>query len=156
MSFTIITLDGQSSSNAGGAPIYQTQIIVAGNDPDGLAQPITRDNPLPTAAGYGVSGKPPMADNLVAPLEFSITYQPIAGRPFNVDVVVTNDFDGRVQMFRSFDQGATWSGLTANGVGVASWTTNASETYIETEVGVLYVLQLAERVAGSAQVRISQ
>jgi hypothetical protein len=158
VSFVIITLDGSSVVIGTQPPIGQSQIVVAGNDPSLLAQPVTRDNPLPTGAYYGVSGKPPITHQFQAPAEVSpAAFSPIAGRPFNVTVDFSNDAANcRIRLIRSFDQGATWYALTQNGQPVGEWAADASETFAETEVGVEYALELTTRDAGSVTARISQ
>jgi hypothetical protein len=158
VSFVIITLDGAQIAVGSQPPVGQSQIVVAGNDPTLLPQPVNRDNPLPIGAYYGVSGKPAIGFNFQAPGEVSpVLFAPIAGRPFNVTLDFSGDVDGVVmQLIRSFDNGATWVGLTAEGQPVGSWVADASETFLETEVGVKYALKMVERNAGSVQTRISQ
>lgn len=158
VSFVIITLDGITIAAGSQPPIGQSQIVVAGNDPNLLPQPVNRDNPLPMGNYYGVSGKAAVGHNFQAPAEISPTlFAPIAGRPFNVTLDFSNDADGIVmKLIRSFDNGATWFSLTDNGEPAGQWIADASESFTENEVGVKYALLMVERNAGSVQTRISQ
>lgn len=156
MSFTIITLDGNTDSTAGSPSIGQAQIVVAAQE-GFTPQPVSRDNPLPVSEGFAASGVAPVLHNFnVAPSQSPVALTPLPGRPFNVDLVFTNDCDGVMTLVRSFDGGATWSPLTANGQPVGSWAASASEHFNETEVGVEYALQMTNRTAGSVAARMSQ
>lgn len=157
MSFTIITLDGNTDSTAGSPSIGQAQIVVAAQD-GFTPQPVNRDNPLPVSEGFGASGVDPVLHNFnAAPTQSPAAFTPLAGRPFNVDLVFSNDADGiAMQLVRSFDHGATWSPLTAAGQPVGSWAAGGSEHFQESEVGVQYALQMTARNAGSVTTRISQ
>lgn len=156
MSFQIITLDTSQNVTAFGNPVLATELVL--RDPNGgPAQPISNSHPVPAAPVYGVSGIPAIAHNFVAPNEYGPQFAPIAGRPFNVDLVFSNDADARMRLLRSFDQGATWSGLTdGTGNPLADFGASASCHFCETETGVIYCLQMSVRNAGSVQSRISQ
>lgn len=154
MAFTIITLDGSQSSTAGQPPVGQSVIVVAGNDPNLQPQPVNRDNPFPAGLYYGNSGKQPV-EMLMAAVVQTAAFEPIPGRPFNIDLLASNDFAGRVQLVRSFDDGDTWNVVTDGGQPL-DWGGSVSERAVETEVGVQYALNMTERTAGSVAARISQ
>ncbi len=56
---------------------------------------------------------------------------------------------------RSFDGGTTLLPLTANGIPLYSWTSPASESFEDDEVGVQYFLVCTDYVSGTINYRIS-
>jgi hypothetical protein len=89
------------------------------------------------------------------------TFVPAAGRTFNVAVWATggiapgSSLSGTVYLARSIDGGTTFLPLTANGSQLESFTTVASETWSESQVGVPYEL-VCSSVTGTINYRFSQ
>lgn len=71
----------------------------------------------------------------------SQTFNPPSGYPFRAfNVTISGTFVATVKLERSFNQGATWHGLTAAGTPIYVWTAPGSESVEENESGVQYRL----------------
>lgn len=158
VAFAIITLDGeQIVPGSGGVPWIASQLFLA--DPNGgPSAAVSRDNPLPTQTYFGPSGVVPVGHIFNAPNEQNCIFAPLAGRPFNLNLIFSEDAAGcRMQLLRSFDQGATWNALTDDkGDPLADFGASASCHFLETESGIRYSLQMTARDAGSVDARLSQ
>ena len=104
--------------------------------------------------GMADSGKTPVANTFTATGQSS-SFEPLAGRPFNVSAWGT--FVGTVKLERSFDAGVTWLDCSRDSAGTtASFTAPFSVVVEEPEAGVLYRLNCAAYTSGTVSYRISQ
>lgn len=77
----------------------------------------------------------------------------------NINITLTGTGVASIQLEKSFDTGATWSGIFAGGTQLYQWSytgTNLSETAGETEKGVLYRLNCTAYTSGTINYRLSQ
>lgn len=82
---------------------------------------------------------------------------PIPGKGFNI--LLSGTGVASIVLERSFDDGATWSGVYAAGVQLYTWSYNAaavSETVVEPEFNVYYRLRVVSLTSGTVTYRISQ
>ena len=83
---------------------------------------------------------------------------PIPNKGFNV--LLSGAGVGSIVLERSFDDGATWSGIYAAGVQLYIWPsyggTSVSETVAEPEFNVFYRLRVTSLTSGTISYRISQ
>lgn len=104
-------------------------------------------------AGYEASGLVPVTGTFAATGQ-SKAFTPVAGRGFNASLWGT--FVATVQVERSFDSGATWLPLTANGTQLEKFTAAASEQLQEDESGVQYRFNCTAYTSGTVNYRLSQ
>jgi len=78
----------------------------------------------------------------------SASFTPIPGRGFNV--TIWGNWQGALQLNRSFDGGTTWIPVDT------SLIQNVSKVYVEPEAGVMYQLDCTGFVNGPVNYRISQ
>lgn len=82
---------------------------------------------------------------------------PIPAKGFNL--LLSGTGVGSVVLERSFDDGATWSGVYAAGFQLYTWSyagTAVSETVVEPEFNVYYRLRVVSLTSGTITYRISQ
>lgn len=84
----------------------------------------------------------------------SDAFQPQHQIDFNISL--WGAFVGTVQLERSFDKGVNWLPLTVNGVQLLKFSGPVSESWVESEDGVLYRLNCTSCASGSVNYRISQ
>lgn len=118
-----------------------------------LTEAQLRASAIDIEPAYSASGKAALsgAFNLAGQ---SADFTPIAGRAFNVSIWGT--FVAAVRLERSFDAGATWLPLTANGTALMSFSGPVSEQWSDDEVGVRYRLKCTAYTSGTVNYRISQ
>ena len=88
----------------------------------------------------------------------SASYQPIT--PFNpqrgFNLSIWGSFVATIQLERSFDSGASWLPITAQGNQIYVFNGACSEVIEEPEGGVLYRLNCTAFTSGAANYRIGQ
>lgn len=84
----------------------------------------------------------------------SLGFVPNKYRPFNISIWGT--FSATVRVVRSFDGGATYLPITADGNALLTFTGPVSEQWSEPEADVLYRLECTVFTSGPVNYRISQ
>ena len=116
---------------------------------------VTQANPLPvTHAALAPSGVAPLAGSFTQ-TGVSGQFTPIAGRAFNIAVWATNgtargsSLNGTVYLERSIDGGTTFLPVTGSGTELEIFTSVASDTWQESQVGVIYQLVCSAFTSGN-------
>ncbi len=157
-----ITGGGNSAAGTVGAAVPTAGDYLAFSNAGGTLVGVSPSNPLPTYAGpLGASGVTPLAGTFTG-TGSSATFTPAAGRSFNLAVWATggtapgSPLNGTVYLARSIDGGTTFLPLTANGTQLETFTTVASETWAESQVGALYQLVCSAYTSGTINYRFAQ
>lgn len=118
------------------------------------ATPVFPVDPVTGAPVGGPSGIPSVAGNLSATGN-SLTFSPIAGRPFNVRVAGTFTGNYQIQRLLSGDSWQTISRDSAGNSAVYADNIPFNGTLVESEAGATYRIAFT-RTTGSIDYRFSQ
>jgi len=131
---------------------YVAPTAVGFADSTGDLALVSRSQPLPVTGDRGVAPAP--LEGATSQSIVAGPFAPLADAPIHIQLA--GEWEGRVELLRSADQGATRIPLTAGGLPWARFTGNVNEpVWQEGERGATFYLDIA-LTSGTLSYRISQ